>query len=46
VNLADVDRQGQLFFGSLGIIELAFSVIQVFNFVDTRVTVDTPTRNH
>ena len=46
VNLADVDRQGQLFFGSLGIIELAFSVIQVFNFVDTRVTVNTPTRNY
>lgn len=25
----EVDRQGQLFFGSLGIVELAFSVIQV-----------------
>jgi hypothetical protein len=29
----EVDSQGQLFFGSLGIVELAFSVIQVVAFV-------------
>ncbi len=36
VNLAQVDRQGQLFFGSLSIIQLVFSVIQVIAFDYTR----------
>ncbi len=46
VHLAQVDRQGQLFFGSLGIIQLVFSVIQVIAFDDTRDSVNTPTQDY
>ena len=46
VHLAQVDRQGQLFFGSLGIIQLVFGVIQVIAFDDTRDSVNTPTRHY
>jgi hypothetical protein len=46
VHLAEVDRQSQLFFGSLGIIQLVFSVIQVITFDDSRGSVNTPTRDY
>ena len=46
VHLAQVDRQGQLFFGSLSIIQLVFGVIQVIAFDDTRDSVNTPTRHY
>jgi hypothetical protein len=46
VNLADIDQQGQLFFGSLGIIELAFSVVQVFKFIGTCIAVHVPTSDY
>jgi hypothetical protein len=46
VHLAQVDRQGQLFFGSLSIIQLVFGVIQVIAFDDTSDSVNTPTRHY
>jgi hypothetical protein len=46
VHLADIDHQGQLFFGSLGVIELVFSVIQVFKFFVTRFVVHVPTSTY
>ena len=46
MHLAEVDRQSQLFFGSLGIIQLVFSVIQVITFDDSRDSVNTPTRDY